>query len=95
MIETHPVFLNDAYISQSPVSDQLVIVTFHFGHNGNVASVETVAHWVGVCASTVVNCMHRVMIAFLTLPDSAIHWPSEDEKEKSKQWVEEVSCYAW
>src|SRR5208282_1915083 len=54
-----------------------------------------IAQWAGVSAGTVVNCTRRVMIGFLALHDSVIRWPSEDEKEKSKQWVEEVSCYAW
>ena len=58
-------------------------------------SVKAVAQWAGVCAGTVVNCTRRVMIAFLTLHDSAICWPSKNKKEKLKQWVEEVSCYAW
>ena len=95
MIETHPVFLNDANVSQGPVNKQLAIAMFRFGHNGNAASVEAVAQWAGVSAGTVVNCTRRVMIAFLALHDSAIRWPSEDEKEKAKQWVEEVSCHAW
>ena len=68
---------------------------FWFGHNGNAASVEAVAQWAGVSAGTVVNCTCRVIIAFLVLHDSAVHWPSEDEKEELKQWVEGVSCYTW
>ena len=95
MIKTHPVFLNDAYTSQSPVNRQLAVPMFRFGHNGNAASVEAVAQWAGVSAGTVVNCTRRVMIAFLALHDSAIRWPSEDEKEESKKWVEMVSCYEW
>ena len=95
MIETHPVFFNDACTSQSPVNIQLAVAMFRFGHNGNEASVEAVAQWAGVSAGTVVNCTHRVMIAFLVLHDSAICWPSEDEKEESKKWVEMVSCYEW
>jgi hypothetical protein len=95
MIETHPIFLNDANVSQGPVSKQLAVAMFRFGHNGNAASVEAVAQWAGVSAGTIVNCTRRVMIAFLALHDSAIRWPSEDEKENSKQWVETVSCYAW
>jgi hypothetical protein len=94
MIETDPIFSNNANILQGPVSEQLAIVMFHFGHCGNAASVEAVAQWAGVSASTVVNCTHRVVIAFLTLHDSAIHWPSEDEKEELKQWVGVASCYA-
>jgi hypothetical protein len=35
------------------------------------------------------------MIAFLVLHDAAIRWPTEDEKEESKQWVEAVSCPEW
>jgi hypothetical protein len=95
MIETHPIFLNDANNSQGPVSKQLAIAMFRFGHNGNAASVEAVAQWAGVSAGTIVNCTRRVIISFLALHDSAIRWPSEDEKEKSKEWVEMVSCYAW
>ena len=93
MIETHPVFFNDAYTSQSPVNIQLAVAMFRFGHDGNGASVGAVAQWAGVSAGTIVNCTRRVMIAFLVLHDLAIHWPSEDEKEESKKWVEMVSCY--
>ena len=91
----HPIFSNNANISQGPVSKQLAVALFWFGHNGNAASVKAVAQWAGLSAGTVVNCTCRVMITFLVLHDSAIRWPSEDEKEKSKQWVETVSCYAW
>ena len=90
MIETHPIFSNDAYVSQNPVNKQLAVAMFWFGHNGNAASVEAVAQWAGVSAGTVVNSTHQVMIAFL-----AIRWPSEEEREESKQWVEVVSCYTW
>jgi hypothetical protein len=95
MIEKHPVFLNDANVPQGSVIKQLAIALFRFGHNGNAASVEAVAQWAGVSAGTVVNCTRRVMISFLSLHDSAIRWPSDDEKERSKEWVESVSCYAW
>src|SRR6202522_840850 len=95
MIETDPVFSNASNVSQTPIIKQMAIAMFRFGHNGNAASVEAVAQWAGVSAGTVVNCTRRVMIAFLVLHDSTIRWPSEDEKENSKQWVEAVSCYAW
>ena len=95
IIDTHSIFLNNANISQIPVSKQLAIAMFRFGHNGNTASVEAVAQWAGVSAGTVVNCTCRVIIAFLALHDSAVRWPSEDEKEELKQWVEGVSCYTW
>jgi hypothetical protein len=95
MIETDPVFSNASNVSQTPIIKQMAIAMFRFGHNGNAASVEAVAQWAGVSAGTIVNCTRRVMIAFLALHDSTIRWPSEDEKENSKQWVEAVSCYAW
>lgn len=91
----NPIFFNNAKNSQAPVNEQLAITMFRLGHNGNATSVEAVAQWAGVSAGTVVNCTRRVMVAFLALHDSAIRWPSEDEKEESKQWVEEASCYAW
>src|ERR1700678_831730 len=95
MIETDPVFSNASNVSQTPIIKQMAIAMFRFGHNGNAASVEAVAQWAGVSAGTVVNCTRRVMIAFLVLHDSTIRWPSEDEKEESKKWVEMVSCYEW
>ena len=72
MIETHPIFLNDAIVSQAPVSKQLAVAMFQFGHNGNATSVEAVAQWAGVSVGTVIDCTCRVMIAFLVLYDSAI-----------------------
>ena len=75
MIATHPIFLNDANVSQRPVSKQLAVVLFWFGHNENAASVKAAAQWAGLSAGTVVNYMHRVIIAFLALHDSAICWP--------------------
>jgi len=84
MIETHPIFLNDAHISQSPVSMQLATVMFQFGHDGNVASAEAVAQWAGISTSSIVNCTCRVMILFLALHNFAIHWSSEEKKEELK-----------
>jgi hypothetical protein len=66
-----------------------------FGHDGNGASVEAVTQWAGISTGTIINWTHRVMIAFLALHDSTICWPSEEEKEEAKEWVESVSCYAW
>jgi hypothetical protein len=43
MIEHHPVFWNMSRNSQNPVSIQLVIELFWFGHDGNAATVEAVA----------------------------------------------------
>ena len=95
MVEGHAVFTNNSYVSQTPVDEQLGITLFRLGHNGNASSVDAVAQWAGVSAGTVVNCTRRVMIAFLALHDVAICWPSEEEKEEAKEWVESVSCHAW
>jgi hypothetical protein len=95
MIEGDLVFSNNSTTSQLSVDKQLAITLFRFGHNGNAASVEAIAQWAGVSSGTVVNSTRRVMIAFLALHDSAIHWPSEEEKEVAKGWVESASCTEW
>jgi hypothetical protein len=95
MIEGNPVFSNNSHVAQSPVDAQLAITLFRLGHDGNAASVDAVAQWAGVSSGTVVNCTRRVMVAFLALHDVAIRWPSEQEKEEAKEWVEKVSCSDW
>jgi hypothetical protein len=82
-------------VSQLLVDEQLAIALFRFGHDSNAASVDAIAQWAGVSCGTVVNSTRRVMIAFLALHDSVIHWPSEEEKEEVKDWVESVSCSEW
>ena len=95
MIKEDLVFSNNSTVLQLPVEKQFAITLFRFGHNGNVASVEAIAQWAGVCCGTVVNSTRRVIIAFLALHDSAIRWPLEEEKEEAKEWVESVSCPEW
>lgn len=48
------VFLPTGTRPQLPVSYQLAITLFRFGHFGNAASVEAIAQWAGVSASSVV-----------------------------------------
>ena len=74
---------------------QLVIVPFRFGHDGNAASVESIAQWAGVSAGMVVKVTRRVIIASLALHDEVIHWPSAAEKEVAKEWVEANLCPVW
>ena len=88
----HPIFGADR---QMPVEHQLTIALFRFGHFGNAASVESVAQWAGCSAGMVVNATRRVIEAFLTFHDDIIHWPSSEEKEAAKAWVEAASCAAW
>ncbi len=94
-IDSHPVFASEGSASKMPVPHQLAIALFCFGHFGNSASVESIAQWAGVSAGTVVNATRRVMVAFLSLHDEVIHWPSAREKEEAKAWVEAASCVAW
>lgn len=94
-IQDHPVFSNHSTQGQLPVSIQLAIALYRFGHDGNAASVEAVAQWAGVSVGMVVKATRRVIIASLALHDSVIRWPSEEEKEEAKAWVEEMSCPEW
>jgi len=95
MIKGDLVFSNNSTASQLSVDKQLAITLFRFGHNGNTVSVEAIAQWAGVGCGTIVNSTHRVMIVFLALHDSAIHWPLEEEKEVAKGWVESALCTEW
>jgi hypothetical protein len=94
-IEGHPVFSNNSRNPQTPTYIQLAIALFRFGHDGNAASVESIAQWAGVSVGLVVKSTRRVIVAFLSLHDSIIRWPTEPEKEEAKAWVESVSCEAW
>lgn len=94
-IEDHPIFYNRSNSMQFPVEIQLAIALYRFGHDGNAASVDAVAQWAGVSVGLVVKATRRVIIAFLSLHDSVIRWPSAEEKEEASEWVEENSCPAW
>lgn len=94
-IKDHPEFSNQSTAEQYPVEIQLAIALYRFGHDGNAASVEGIAQWAGVSAGMVVKSTYRVIIAFLALHDSVIHWPSDQEKEDAKAWVREASCDDW
>lgn len=95
-LKDHPIFHNKSLTAQQyPVEIQLAIALFRFGHDGNAASVESIAQWAGVSAGMVVKATRRVVIASLALHDEVIHWPSAAEKEAAKEWVEVNSCPAW
>ena len=91
----HPIFFSNGLNNQIPVEEQLAISLFCFGHFENSASVESVAQWAGVSAGTVVNATRCIMVMFLELHDNVIHWPSAEEKEAAKEWVEAALCVAW
>ena len=80
-----------------PVESQLAITLYRFGHNGNAASLQSVANWAGIGKGTVTLATRRVMTAILW-PDfmqNAIRMPNEEEKEAAKEWVAAHSCDAW
>jgi hypothetical protein len=94
-IKDHSIFENQSNNMQFPVEIQLAIALYRFGHDGNAASVEGIAQWAGVSAGMVIKATRRVIVAFLSLHDTVIRWPTEEEKEDAREWVEESSCPAW
>jgi hypothetical protein len=52
-IENNPVFWNDSNTAQMVVEEQLAITLYHFGHDGNAASMQGVANWANVGKGTV------------------------------------------
>jgi hypothetical protein len=96
-IALDPVFFNNSNQSQMPVEHQLAITLYRFGHNGNAASLQSVANWAGVGKGTVTLATRRVMTAVLhaDFMHEVVRMPNDAEKETAKQWVEEHSCEAW
>src|SRR5258708_13312976 len=95
LIQDHPTFYNNLHQEQMPISYQLAISLFRFGHFGNGSSMEKVAQWAGCSAGSVVKATRHVVAAFLPLHDQAIRWPNSEEKYSASDWVESVSCHAW
>ncbi|KAF8158712.1 hypothetical protein BJ912DRAFT_375503 [Pholiota molesta] len=91
------VFTNNSNNSQMPVDEQLAIALYRFGHDGNAASLQAVANWAGVAKGTVVLATRRVLTALLrpSFMDEAVRFPTPEEKEEAKEWVESHSCKAW
>ncbi|KAK9311617.1 hypothetical protein V1524DRAFT_24399 [Lipomyces starkeyi] len=79
------------------VEKHVAIALYRFGHYGNRASIEEVAAWAGVSAGTVENATNRVMSAIFSsgVRQAAIRWPTGEEKEVYKAWVEDRTCPAW
>jgi hypothetical protein len=97
LISDDTIFTNGSHNAQIPVDDQLAITLFWFGHSGNAAGLQKVAHWAGVGKGTVTLATRRVMTAILRkeFMEEAVRMPTEAEKEEAKAWVEEHSCKAW
>jgi hypothetical protein len=95
LIEDHHVFHNDSHVPQHPIPTQLAIFLVRVGHYGNASTPEDVAQWAGVCAGTVINATYRCLVAFLALHDEAVMMPPREEKERAKEYVEQVTCPEW
>lgn len=91
------VFFNNSNNPQQPVEEQLAITLYRFGHNGNAASQSQVAWWAAGGHGTVSLNPKRVMTAILchSFMDKAVRFPTLEEKEEAKTWVEKHSCKAW
>lgn len=96
-IAPDPIFYNNSNNEQMPIDHQLAITLFRFGHSGNGASVARVAAWAGYSAGAVLLATKRVMIALLRhdLQGEVFTFPTAEEKEEAKKWVESQSCKAW
>lgn len=96
-IAPDPIFSNNSNNEQMPVDHQLAIALFRFGHSGNGASVARVAAWAGYSTGAVLHATKRVMIALLRrdVQREVFTFPTAEEKEEAKKWVESQSCKAW
>lgn len=96
-IEDDPIFINHSQNPQMPVEEQLAITLYRFGHDGNASGLQSVANWAGVGKGTVSIVTKQIMTAVLrpSFMKDAVRWPTEEEKEEAKQYVEQHSCHAW
>ncbi|KAJ3912412.1 hypothetical protein F5877DRAFT_54077 [Lentinula edodes] len=97
-LENDPVWQNFSDTSpQAPMEEQLAVLLYRLGHDGNAVSLQDVAHWSGIAKGTVILYTKRSLTAILR-PEfikQNLRMPSQEEKEQAKQWVENHSCYAW
>lgn len=96
-LQDDPVFSNNSGNSQISVEEQVAITLYRFGHFGNAASLQSVADWAGYGKGTINLVTRRIMTALLR-PDfvsETVRYPTPEEKEQAKAWVEKHSCAAW
>ncbi|KAF8220344.1 hypothetical protein L208DRAFT_1334337 [Tricholoma matsutake] len=87
------IFGNNSSHPQMSVEEQLAITLFCFGHDGNAASVQSVANWAGVGKGTVLLVTPAILRQ--EFMNEAVHFPDAEEKEAAKRWVHRHSCRAW
>ncbi|TFY54301.1 hypothetical protein EVG20_g9761 [Dentipellis fragilis] len=92
-----PIFSNNSNCLQIPVDHQVALVLYRFGRYGNGASHADVAAWAGVGEGTVTLVTQQVITALLhrSFMKKAVQFPTAEEKEAAKQWVEDHFCRAW
>ncbi|THU86876.1 hypothetical protein K435DRAFT_584381, partial [Dendrothele bispora CBS 962.96] len=97
-LENDDVFKNHSESAQqAPVEEQLAVALYRFGHDGNAASLQSVANWALIGKGTVHLYTRRVMTAILRpeFMSKAVRFPTEEEKKEAKSWVRSHSCKAW
>ena len=96
-IELDPVFQNNSNNVQTSVEEQLAITLYHFGHNGNTTSLQSIANWAAVGKGTVLLVTQWAMTEILRAEfmDEAICFPTSEEKKAAKKWVHKHLCRAW
>lgn len=96
-LQDDPVFDNNSENDQMSPEYQIAIACIRFGYNGNAAKVKRVAYWAGCSVGSVLNATRRVMTALLRreFMDETMQWPTEEEKEEAKKWIEAHSIKNW
>lgn len=96
-VRDDPIFHNESQNDQISVEHQVAIMLYRFGHSGNAAGLQKVANWSGYGKGTINLVTRRVLTALLRheFVSEAIRFPTAEEKEKAKAWVEDHSCPAW
>ncbi|KAF8219770.1 hypothetical protein L208DRAFT_1337872 [Tricholoma matsutake] len=64
-IAPNPIFQNNSNNTQTPVEEQLAITLYWFGHDGNAASLQSIANWAGCGKGAVLLVTQQVMAAIL------------------------------
>ncbi|KAJ7080913.1 hypothetical protein B0H15DRAFT_786879 [Mycena belliarum] len=96
-LQNDPIFFKNSNRPQLPVDQQVAVTLYRFGHDGNAASIQSVANRAGLGKGTVHLITRRVLTAVLRpeFMQSAVCMPTAEEKEQAKRWVHEHSCRSW
>lgn len=75
----------------------MAVALYWLGHYRNAASMQEVALWAGWGYGIVdiATCQFLVTVFHPAFLHSAISWPTEDEQEGYREWVEEQTYAGW